>query len=61
MKTGNETGDHPLLPSETSATAHQLSGTLDWSSLWARIKNQVVLIPAVTFQTDEQSGDDIAH
>ena len=57
-KTKAETAGLAAPIGDTAASAYHLSGTLDWSSLAARIKNQVIIMPATVFTPkSDNSGD----
>ena len=45
------TGANPRVQGGTAASAFHLSGTLDWSSLSAQIKNRSIVIPAQRLQS----------
>jgi hypothetical protein len=55
--TGSETADVTRSVSETAASAYHVSGTLDWGSYAVQIKNQTIIVPAVSFtQPGEEVG-----
>ena len=55
-----------ISPSGTAASAYHLSDSLDWSSLSAQMKNQVILIPAhmqtlTNLELPEEKKIDVSH